>query len=192
MAVRTGMAALILRLRALTETGATDYVVGATTYWVDQQLQDILDSHMTRVDYAELVGSPEYAAGATIWKDYETGYKDLEEVASGSPYWSLVDSTLTEVSTGAYTLDPISGVIRFAANTSGAVYWLKARSYSLTGAAAEVWRAKASHAASLYDFTTEGQSFKRSQWYDHAVAMAEKFERQDGMTFVPMYRSDLL
>src|SRR5689334_5392250 len=113
MAARTGMANLILRLRALTETATSDYSVSGTSYWTDNQLQDILDANRVDLEWVEPTPLPEFLAGATIWRDYDIGYGNLEEVASAAPYWSLVDNTLTEVSSSDYEVDYIAGRIRF-------------------------------------------------------------------------------
>lgn len=191
MAARAGMTALILRLRGMTETGATDYTVNSAQWWTDDQLQDILDQHVTRIEQLALSPIPEVAAGATVFKDYPIGYGNLEDNTSDAGHFFLSDSTGTEVADGGYTGDWVGGVLRFTADTTGVVYYLKARSYNLNLAAAAVWRMKMSHAASGYDFTTEGQSFSRSQMFEHARAMAEHYSRQGGTQTVELFRSDL-
>jgi hypothetical protein len=189
------MGNLIKRLRVMTETAATDYSVNSVTYWTDDQLQDVLDMYRTEINQRELIGVPEYSGGSTIWKDYPLGAKDLEEATSNSGNvvaWSLVDSTGTEVSSSDYAADYISGIVRFVSDTSGAIYFLKARSYNLSRAAADIWRRKAAHVASGYDFSTEGQSFSRSQLYANYIAIAEQFGSASGLVVTRMVRTDLV
>jgi hypothetical protein len=53
--------------------------------------------------------------------------------------------------------------------------------YSRVGcwrAIAEGWQIKAGLAAPRFDFTTDGQSFRRSQIMDHCEAMAVKYRRK--------------
>jgi hypothetical protein len=187
---RTGMINLILRLRGMTEAAVADYSVDGVSYWTDGQLQDILDQYRTTLETVPLTSIYELSGGTTIFKDYPIDYGDLEESGSGVPYWSLTDSTSTEV-TASYTVDYIKGRIRFASTTNGVVYFLKARSYDLSRAAAQVWREKMSHTASLYDFRAENQQFVRSQWFEHCKAMVDYYENRSGITMIPLTRSDL-
>lgn len=191
MAARSGMTNILLRLRAMTETADGDYSVDGTSYWTDDQLQDLLDQYADRFYVKPLQPEAEYVSGSTIWKDYPTGYEALEDVASGAPYWSLTDSSGTEVATTDYELDQWGGVIRFDNNTSGALYYLTGRAYPLAKVAAKVWRMKMSHAWTAYDFTTEGQTFNRSQMFDHCHEMAKLYESQSGIQTSMFVRSDL-
>lgn len=191
MAARTGMANLILRLRSMTKTAAADYTVNSVAYWTDDQLEDVLDECVTRIEQKELTAIAEYAAGETVFLDYPIGYKDLEENTSDAAYWTLVDSTGTAVADGDYEVDYIGGVIRFDADTAGAVYFLKARSYDLNSAAAKVWRRKAAHFSDRFNWQSDGQSFSREKLYTQAVEMAEQFEGAAGIVEIKMFRGDL-
>jgi len=191
MTARAGMTHLIARLRAMTETAAGDYSVDGLSYWSDDQLQDALDAQINRIDLGLIEPLPEAAGGRTEWRDYPIGATDLEEPDSGLPYWSLTDAAGQEVAPEGYTLDPLSGVVRFSADQAGAVYFVKARSYDLARAAAVVWRMKMAHAASLYDFRAEDQQFSRGQWFDHCRQMADLYTRQSAPTFVAFRREDL-
>jgi hypothetical protein len=53
--------------------------------------------------------------------------------------------------------------------------------YSVIGvyrAAAEAWTTKAGIAAGRFDFTTDGQTFRRSQIVDHCEGMAAHYRRK--------------
>lgn len=52
--------------------------------------------------------------------------------------------------------------------------------YSVQGvyrAAAEGWKVKSGRVANRFDFTTDGQTFRRSQMHDHCEAQAARFLR---------------
>ena len=191
---RSGMLNLILRLRGMTETTDADYDLGDETYWSDLHLQDILDLYREDISLHELYGVREYSGSESIWKDYPIGAQNLEDASSNAGNvvaWSLVDSAGDEVSSSDYTVDYVTGLIRFDADTSGVVYYLRARTYSLNRAAADVWRRKMAHTASLYNFSTEGQSFQRAAWFEHCREMVAFYEGQGGMSVSSFYRSDL-
>jgi len=50
-----------------------------------------------------------------------------------------------------------------------------------------IWRQAVKALVNRYDLTTVGQALKRSQHYDHAVAMLA-FAEQDAMAYLPIYR----
>jgi len=103
------------------------------------------------------------------------------------------DGTGAVQGTSAYTPDYRRGVVQFAADTSGTTYYLTGRSYDLDAAAADVWRRKASHYASSFDFSTDNHSVTRSQVYAHCLEMASFFEAKSGdaVTTINMYRGDM-
>ncbi len=47
-------------------------------------------------------------------------------------------------------------------------------------AAAEAWTIKAGMCADRFDFTTDGQTFRRSQVMDHCEALAARYRRKAG------------
>jgi hypothetical protein len=51
-------------------------------------------------------------------------------------------------------------------------------SYNLNAAAAEGWRRKAGKVAGEFDFSTDGQSFSRSQQYRACLDMAAQYARK--------------
>ncbi len=67
--------------------------------------------------------------------------------------------------------------------TDGTVVWLDAGSgwagqWDLHLAAALAWEAKAARAAGRFDFTTDGQTFRRAQVIDQCQAMARMHRRR--------------
>jgi hypothetical protein len=78
---------------------------------------------------------------------------------------------------------PGSGTVADGAVTwtlyTGALVWQP--TYDLNAAAAEGWRWKMAKLASGIDFTTDGQSFSKSQAFDHAKAMIEYYASRVGV-----------
>lgn len=188
---RAGMTNLIRRLRGLTQVGTADYTVASTTWWSDEQLQEVLDLYSTEWNLSELRPEPELSSGSFAWRDYYAARGNLEEAASGSQYWEVEDVEGDAVDTADYTADYLKGIIRFDTDQAGAVYYLRARSYNLNAAAAQIWREKAGWRTAYIDFKADDQSFSQSQWFTHCMEMATGYDREDGMHSSTLERSDL-
>ena len=195
MTARTGMSNLLLRFRSMVFAGTADYTVNSVAYWTDDQLQDRLDASRMELHNVPLVPMPELGqqAGAAVYRyhDYAVGRGDLEEAASGTVAWVVRDANGAEVGTANYTPDYIRGIVRFTNDQMGSAYTVKARSYRLKQAAAAVWYEKAAQYPIAYDFSTEGQSFKRSQLVDQALKMAQSFDDSSGIVASGFVRTDL-
>lgn len=192
MSARSGMTTLIRRLRGMTSAGTADATIGTVVWWSDDHLQEVLDLYRQELVDTPLTPRGEYDTWGTLrYYDYTTRYGDLEEAASGSVYWTVNTAEGTAWGTASYTVDYAVGLIRFSADTAGSAYYLRARSYNLNRAAADVWRQKAANAAAFYSFSTDSQSFSRSQWFDHCMTMADRFERRSGVKSSEMIRTDL-
>lgn len=199
MAARAGLANLILELRGMTETGVNDYSVNSVAYWTDDQLQLKLDSMSVRTDINNVPLTPviENTPGGTA--QYLTYYAPkgyLEEATGGTAVWRVVDSLGSVVGTANYSVEYVPGIIRFNTNTAGTSYYLWARSYNLDAAAALVWRTKAAHVASAYNFASDNQKFDRAVLRTSYLAMAKEFDEKGGVSTgirsVQMVRTDLL
>jgi hypothetical protein len=194
MAARAGMANLILRLRALTEASASDYSIGVTTYWSDDQLQDILDG--TRKDYRMVALEPQPELGSDGFYDYfdykippEIG-RDFEEAGSGS-IWAVKKSDGTLISSSDYTVNYRAGLLRFNTDQAATFYFLDVRTFNLNAAAYEVWQTKAAHAVAGVDWKSDNHDIKGSQEYEHCMQMAERFRRMgSGWQSTTMVRVD--
>jgi hypothetical protein len=190
---RAGMSNLIRRLRGMTAAGTADATINSTTWWSDDHIQEMLDHYRTELNDYPLEPRSEYSsAGSLVYMDYIVRFGDLEEAASGTTYWSVITAQGTAWGTASYTVDYLAGLIRFNADTAGSVFYLRARSYNLNRAAAEIWNYKAAHTAEFYSFSTDSQSFTRSQWFDHCISMADRFDRKKGVQSSRMVRTDLL
>lgn len=195
MTARTGLANLIEELRGMCEAGTADYTVGATAYWNDDQMQNILDTHRKDIVFEQLQMYPTQIAGGSLsYNDYRSSFGYYEATTGGTAIFYVQDSTGAVQGTALYTPDYRRGQIQFASNQSGTVYYLTGRSYDLDAAAAEVWRRKAAHyAPTSFDFSTDNHSVRRSQVYQHCLEMAQHFEGKSASAVetVSMFRSDL-
>jgi len=189
------MASIITELRGMTEAGTADYTISSTTYWTDNQLQDVLDTNREDIIFSRLEMYPVQVAGGSLsWQDYRSHYDYLEATTGGTSILYLQDSTGAAIGTANYTTDERRGQFQFSSDQAGSVYYMTGRSYDLNSAAADIWRKKAAHyALTSFDFSTDNHTISRSQVYQHALQMAEYFENQgsDSISTVDMYRGDV-
>jgi len=185
MTARITMAALINKLRGMTDTTANDYTVGTITYWTDDQLEDELDLHQMYVNFLSMVEIPSTGASLAItYTRYETGLTDWENTPT------IQDENGTTIADTEYTFDQNTGVIIFDSDTTGLSRYITGYVYNVERAAAGIWRKKAAHSASGFDFTTDNHSVKRSQVSIQYLDMARFYEKQAGSNTVSIYRGD--
>jgi hypothetical protein len=182
---RVGMADIISDLRGLTDANVDDYTIAGNSFWSDAQLQRILDRHRTELIWAEMTAQEN---GDGTWTDYIVGAGNLE----AGDVLIVQDLNGATVDSSLYTVDYMRGVVTFNADTTGTSYWVSARSYDLNGAASEIWQMKLGHYSSAVDFSTKVHSISRSQLYEHAKQMLERFELKSDSGFGSMevFRSD--
>jgi hypothetical protein len=194
MAARTGMANLITELRTMAEAGTSDYSLGSSTFWTDDHLQDVLDLHRTDIVFQPLTPYPTQGAGGTLlYNEYRSSYGMFEQTTGGTAIFYVQDSTGATQGTALWSADYRRGVVTFGSDTAGTSYYLTARSYDVNSAAADVWRRKASHFASAFNFSTDNHTINRAQVYEHCLEMASHFESISGgaVSVVSLYRGDM-
>lgn len=202
MTARTGMVNLLRRLRGYAQAGTADYSVldgsgGTVTFWSDDQLQEVIDIYRMDYNNAELHPVQEIGTGGSaLYVQYYAPSGNLEENTSGTVYFNIIDGVGSAIGTATYSVDYVTGLIRFNSNTEGTPYYWSGRSYNLYAAAADVWRQKAGAVSDAFDFKTDRQSFSRAQRFDHAMKMATYFDDQGGVTTgiktAKMTRGDLV
>lgn len=166
---------LRVQLRGMTDAGFNDGTQGTVTFWSDDLLDTYLDRHRRDVRREELHARHTIGAGGTVvYQDYYSNFDNFEGTSGGTALFVVEDGTGADVTSG-YTADYARGVVSFAANTLGSVYYLTGRSYDLNAAAADVWRAKAGQAAKVYDLSTDNHSLSRSQIMAQALQMADYY-----------------
>lgn len=178
------------QLRVMGAAGFNDATLGTVTFWSDDHLDAVLDRHRQDVRREQLQARYTVSAGGTpVYQDYYSDYGNFEATSGGTALFVVEDGTGADVTSG-YTADYSRGLVTFAANTLGSVYYLTGRSYDLNAAAADVWRTKAAQAASSYDISTDNHSLSRSQIMAQALQMAEYYSMQSGPQMTTLYRSD--
>lgn len=190
---RSGMVDLISELRGMTEVGANDYTIANNVYWTDKQLQDVMDRHAWLLDNEPMLVVPARSSGAFTYTDYYIGRPWIEKTTGGTAIFKILDSSGTTVSSANYSVDYSVGKVTFASDQGSAIaYMVTCAAYDLNAAAAEVWRKKASHYASAYDFSTDNHSMKRSQLMAQANQMANFYLglSNEGVSTIPIGRAD--
>ena len=199
MPVRTTMANLITKVRSMINDPA-----GGSQVWADQDVQDQLDRTRLDVRYELLTPGPWLANEAStnnipeiIWADYYSKYQWWEDdvviqgnnVTTGAA-WIVLTPTFSETLNGHWAFQinvATSGVAPgqypplFATGKSFDVYMASANLL-------EMWAAKY---ALSYDFTADGQSFRRSQVLTALGKLAEVYRKQARAITAQPERTDL-
>lgn len=156
---RTGMADLIGTVRGLTGAGTAEYTVGATSYFADGHLQDILDRSRIDVEYVPMIPVATYAAGSVSYRRYMAPIGNLE---AGTAI-SVHDAGGSVIGTALWSADYLRGEFTFTTDQQGETRYLTGRAYDPHAAAAEALEMWATAESRAFDFSTDGQSFARSQ-----------------------------
>lgn len=175
---RSTMVDLIETLRGMTQAGQADYTVAGVSYWSDDQLQAVLDRHRLDVHH-ELLRSVEswQGGGSVAYYDYYSEHGSFEHTGGGTALFIVEDSTGTNAGTALWTADYSRGQVTFSADTKGIRYYLSGRSYDLNGAAADVWRQKASQVALTgYSWSTDNMRVDKSSVQAAYFAQARVFD----------------
>lgn len=172
---RPGMTDLIGQVRRITGAGTAEYAAADTTWWTDDQLQDVLDAHRRDIVREPLHADQTHAGGGTItWVTYRSRYRNLEAGTAAIIEDGLGDNR----GTADYVLDGRRGVATFTADQGGTVLYLTGATYDVHGAAAEVLEAWASALSLDFDFQTDGQRFARQQKAQALAARAGEQRRR--------------
>lgn len=195
MTARTGMASLITTLRGMTNAGTTDYTIGSTSYWDDDQLQSVLDRCSTKITEERLEPRPVTNTGGSIsYYDYQSRNRFFEQTTGGTAKFFIANEAGSIAGTALWSADYDNGRVSFVNDTAGLDYFLTGTSYDVYAAAAEVWYQKAAHASELIDFSTQGNSIKRAHVSTACMKMAERYERmahtQPASSSLEMIRGD--
>jgi hypothetical protein len=189
---RSTLADIIALTRTYADAATNEYTRGAAVYWSDDHLQDILDRHRSDVwDVAIAPVEEKAAGGSVVYKTYYLPGKQWEATDGGTAVFQVLDANGANIGTANYTADYNRGVVTFAASQGGSVYYLRGRNFDVYGAAAEVWRAKASYYATAVNFSTDNHRVDRGALVDNMLAMAARYDlMSNSAETVIMTRSD--
>jgi hypothetical protein len=161
---RQGMDDIIGRVRGLIAAGTAEYTLGTAKYWDADQIEQVLDRHRQDLVRHKMVREPSYiGGGSVVYTRLRSAYGQLEKPTSGSTVFFIEDSVGDDRGTATYTADFQLGIFDFDADTGGTALYLTARSYDIFGAAGEILEEWAASETRSFDFSTDGQSFSRSQ-----------------------------
>ena len=175
--VRSTMATLITKVRLLINDPA-----GGSQIFADNDIQDVLDYSRQDMYNLQLIDRPTFVTGTVQWLDYFAKLGDWEDDLVLKQY-------LYNVVTPA-TSEPIAGHWHFSATTLPPVY-LTGKTYDVYRAAADLLEMWASRVSLNFDFTTDGQSFRRSQAHQQLLDTALHYRMRQRSRSVAMTRSDL-
>lgn len=184
--MRSSMVELVAQLRLLTAAGTAEYSIAGVTYWVDDQLQTVLDQHSTIIKSQRLTPQGQYINNQTEYHDY-TFPANVRHIERDP---RIADGNGIAIGTAEYSIDYDAMRVSFTADTAGSIVFADYRSYDINAAAATVWRAKAAHVAERVDFKTDNHQVSASQYYEHCIAEAKRFEGARGMQFSRFIRTD--
>ena len=191
--MRTTMAAIINRLRSMTNTSLIDYTQSTgQVFWDDQHLNDILDQYRVDVYREALQPDAVMTSGGTAeYRIYNAMESNWETSDGGTAVFYVQDNNWATVAGSLYAADYIRGRVTFTTNTLGSAYFLTGSTYDLPAAAADVWRQKAAHFSEHVSFSADGMSINRQQLISNCLMMADKYAAQTGAMVATIYRSDV-
>lgn len=137
---------------------------------------DLLLALARRPDLAG--NSPTNTAAADTWAAAST-FLAGAVIKVGTRYWRAVNAGVTGAAAPAWP-DLSDHPVTEHRIIDGDVTWIDngatwAPTWDLRAAAREGWRRKAAKASSMYDFTTDGQTFRRSMTFAQCMQMADQF-----------------
>jgi hypothetical protein len=199
MAVRASMSALIARVRLMIGDPS-----GTSQQFVDQQIQDELDYNRQDVRYESMQVAPSIVninntgfTAQTIFADYYSKFTDWEAdcVIQGQGATGLPWVVLTPLAS-----DLIVGHFQFELDVfnTGTVpgqmppLFITGKIFDPAASAASLLDFWSATLASAYDFTSDGQTFHRSQLMTAKKSMADYFRRRAKPKMTKMERNDVM
>jgi hypothetical protein len=177
MAVRSTMANLIASVRTLINDPA-----GTSQVFDDQTIQDIMDESRQDIGNEPLESVPTYVSGTIKFLDY---YYALGGWEDGFVLKQYLTVTVTPS-----VSEPIAGHFQFAASTVPPVY-ISGSLHDRYRAAADLLERLAARWVLNYDFSSNGQSFRRSQAMDLIEKRIKTLRMKQRPGTISMTRSDL-
>jgi len=171
------MASLISRVRLLINDPA-----GGSQIFADQDIQNVMDESRLDLMNEPLGHDPTYVSGSIQYLFYKHDLKNWED-------GMVLKQYLTTIVTPS-AIDPINALWTFAASTFPPVY--------VTGSVHDIWRSaadlcerRAALSVLSYDFSSDGQSFKRSQMAAGWLTLAKTYRMKQRAGSISMVRSDI-
>lgn len=178
MTVRPTMEALIARVRLLIND-----VAGASQIFQNQDIQDVLDESGVDLKNVAMNPKPTFTQTTLQYLDYYTDLGGWEDDFVLRQYLTIVVTpSLSE---------PIAGHFQFAASTFPPVF-ISGTLYDVYRAAADLLERWAARLVLEFDFSSDGQSFRRSQAADALQKLAKTYRAKQRVGVITMSRSDVI
>jgi len=185
----------IVRQRAA--VGTADYAVAGVAYWTDDQIDEVLARNRALAVEEAIEWIPQTAPGGSASYTLAEFYSLAGTIEPGGPgtAGTMIDPNNGGTITG-WTIDQ-TGLVTFATDQGGTVTpRFTGYVYDVNGAAAEVLETYAAHVADEMDFSTDDQSFSRSQKHPMLLAQAARLRERSsavggGGGSFPSYRDDV-
>lgn len=179
MPVRSTMASLITRVRLLINDVLPS---GSGQIFADQDVQDVLDASRQDILNGVTIGKPTFSGSTIQYLDYFTALGDWEDDATFKQYLTTVVSPSTS--------EPIAGHWKFATSTLPPIY-ITGKTYDIYRASADLLERWSARLVLNFDFSSDGQSFRRSQAAPALMALAKSYRMQQRAFSINIQRSDL-
>ena len=179
---------LVDELRQMVGASQIEYSIGSESYWSDTQIQRVLDSNRSLVDFEPIEWHPARIAGGSIEYKRATVNVGLALVA-GTAGGTIQEST-GDVVTG-WTLSR-DGWIDFSTDQGSTGLHFSGWAYDMNSAAAQMCDAWAAGVKGLVDVTSDDQSLKLSQKVQSLKSLARDFRAKAPMKQGMMTRGDAL
>jgi hypothetical protein len=176
---------LVDELRRMVAVEVDQYKIAGTTYWSHQQLQRVLDRHVS----GQFLQTPVERV-RTLDEDNRWVVLNGEVAVSGAldPESAKVTDSAGRLVEGATFHS--DGRIEFASDQSTYFLYLTGLAYDLNGAAADVLTDWAAAVKGGYDVTIDGQQMTRSQRHAQLLDQAKAFRSRAIVGSVRMRRGD--
>lgn len=196
-AVRASMSDLITRVRTLIGDPA-----GAGQTFTDQNVQDWLDRTQQLVRYELETAAPDIvpqtnAPAAFNWATYVSRYTDWEADAvfqagvKNGQNWPIITPVTADYQRGVWTFDVTLPTIATDIPAQLPPVFVVGKVYDPYLAAAHLLEMWAAQLADAFDFTSDGQTFRRSQRMQAKLTLAAVYRRNAKPTVTQIVRSDL-
>ena len=185
---RSTLASLITTTRELINDAA-----GTAQVFSDDTLQRHLDAHRYDVIYETLLSVPRLTAGGTtVYYEFRSCYTDFETTDGGTATLFIQDGLGNTIGTASWaSMDYQSGILTTTTDYKGTALYLTGRSYDLYGAAADALDDWAQKVSLQFDFSSDQQSFSRSQKQKMLKDAAEGYRRKARARSSRVTRGDL-
>ena len=183
---RSTMSSLLTTLREFINDGGT-------VVFSDDALQRHLDANRYDLYQEPLAPMPSYiGGGTTAYYEYRSCYRWFETTQAGTAIFQVQDSVGTTRGTATWAdVDYQLGRVTLTTNQAGTALYLTGRSYDPYGAAADALNDWAQKVSLQFDFSSDQQTFSRSQKQTMLLAAAERYRRQARTRRATITRPDI-